>query len=372
LDVTFGCEGEDKAGVEAARVMLDRHRQKIQGGEMRTNQGNDSPTRKADLNTPAGRFSTRLLMQRRNKFQELLSNLREVFTFHPVKFAGNVSMTQPVWIRDKNLGPSQIASFAIHGGLALLLIIPIASQISQKPIRKVDGSSIFAPPPDYLKRLLFRPNPGIKSGGGGTGGENNPIPTTVGQAPKFGPTQIVPPSIIRNQNPILIVPPNLVGQADIQIKNPDINIWGDPTKRDRTDSGGPGCCSGMGSHKGPGGLGDGDGGQGLGPGGGGNVGGGPMQPGSASGVTYPVCQYCPRPDYPEEARKVKYSGSVTLNVVVLPNGKTGRIEVVNSPGMGLDEKAVEAVRGWLFKAGVGPNGKPVATVITIEVIFQLF
>jgi protein TonB len=339
---------------------------------MRANQGAPSPTRKADLNFPSERFSTRLLMHRRNKLQDLLSNLKEVFNFHPVRLAGNVPMTQLVWVPDKNLRPSQIVSFAIHGGLALLLMIPLATRISQNPTHKVGGNSIFAPPPDYLKRLLFRPNPGIKSRGGGTGGENNPIPVTVGQVPKFGSVQIVPPSIMRNQNAILLVPPKLVGQEDMQIKSPDINIWGDPTKRDQTNSGGPGCCSGMGSHKGAGGLGDGDEGPGYGPGGGGNAGGGPMQPGSASGVTFPVCQYCPRPDYPEEARKVKYSGSVTLNVVVLSNGKTSRIEVVNSPGMGLDEKAVEAVRGWVFKPGVGPNGKPVATVVTIEVIFQLF
>jgi protein TonB len=339
---------------------------------MRANQGAPSPTRKADLNSPAERFSTRLLMHRRNKLQDLLSNLKEVFSFHPVRLAGNVPMGQPVWMPDKNLRPSQIVSFAIHGGLALLLMIPLATRISQSPTRKVDGNSIFAPPPDYLKKLLFRPSPGVKSQGGGTGGENNPIPATVGQAPKFGPQQIVPPSIMRNQDAILIVPPTLVGQENTQIKNPDINIWGDPTKHDRTDSGGPGCCSGMGSHKGHGGLGDGDDGPGLGPGRDGGYGDRVLLPGSGNGVTFPVCQYCPRPDYPEEARKVKYSGSVTLNVVVLSNGKTGRIEVVNSPGMGLDEKAMEAVRTWIFKPGVGPNGKPVATLVTIEVIFQLF
>jgi TonB family protein len=40
--------------------------------------------------------------------------------------------------------------------------------------------------------------------------------------------------------------------------------------------------------------------------------------------------------------------------------------------MGLDEKAVEAVRGWQFKPGLGPNGKAVSTIVTIEVVFQLF
>jgi periplasmic protein TonB len=339
---------------------------------MRTNHGTDTLSRNADLNSPAGRFSTRLLMHRANKLQEVVSNLKEILKFHPVKFVGNVSMAQPVWVRDKNMGPSQIVSFAVHGGLALLLLVPIASRIVRKQDPGADHSTIFAPSPDILKSILFAPDPGVRPHGGGTGGENNPIPVTVGQVPRFSQKdQILPPSIMRNKDAVLIVPPTVEGPEDNRIKNPDINIWGDPSKQAQTNSGGPGCCAGMGSHKGSG-IGDGDDGGGYGPGKDKGFGGGPFAPGSGNGITYPSCQYCPRPDYSEEARKVKYSGSVMLNVVVLPNGKTGRIEVINSPGMGLDERAVEAVRGWVFKPGVGPNGKSVATIVVIEVIFQLF
>jgi protein TonB len=340
---------------------------------MRTNHGDKIPTRNPDLNSPAGRFSTRLLMHRSNKLQEILTNLREVFRFQPVKFAGNVSMMQPGWMRDKNMGPSQIVSFAIHGGLALLLIIPIAGRIAEKQIPKADASSIFAPPADYLRSIIYAQNPGERSKGGGSGGENNPLPVTVGQAAPFSQRdQIVPPSIMRNPDAILIVPPTIKGPEDIQIKGPDINIWGDPSKQNQTNSGGPGCCAGMGTHKGRG-VGESENGDGFGPNGIVGAGdGGVYTPGGAGGVSFPVCQYCPRPDYSEEARKVKYSGVVTLNVIVLANGRAGRVEVASSPGMGLDEKAVEAVRAWVFKAGTGPNGKPVATAITIEVIFQLF
>src|SRR5580658_2488409 len=118
---------------------------------MRTNHGENSPTQNPDLNSPAGRFTTRLLMHPSNKLQDLPSNLREVFKFHPVNFARNVPMMQPAWATDKNMRPSQIVSFAIHGGLALLLIIPFATRIVQKPIPKADSNSIFAPPPDFLR-----------------------------------------------------------------------------------------------------------------------------------------------------------------------------------------------------------------------------
>jgi hypothetical protein len=75
---------------------------------MRTNHGTDTPTRNADLKSPAGRFSTRLLMHRASKLQDVISNLKELLKFHPVKFAGDIPMAQPAWVRDKNMGPSQI------------------------------------------------------------------------------------------------------------------------------------------------------------------------------------------------------------------------------------------------------------------------
>ncbi len=336
---------------------------------MRTKNGNNTPMRKADLNSPADRFSTRLLMHRANKMQEVLSNVKELFKFRSVKFAGNASMNQPVWIRDKNMRPSQIVSFAVHGGLALLLLIPFASHISQKPNPMRNSDSIFAPPPDFLKNLLFKPGPGTGGGGGG-GGERNPVPASVGRRPDFSTLpQIVPPSVPRNENAALILKTTLEGKEDPNIPNIEMNRWGDPQANLLTNSNGPGKGNGIGT-------GDGNGvGEGKGPGfdigeKGGYGGSRPSIPGN--GVTFPSCQYCPRPDYSDEARKVKYSGSVVLNVVVLSNGKPGRIEVASSPGMGLDEKAVEAVRGWLFKPGVGPNGKPVPTIIAVEVIFQLY
>jgi protein TonB len=61
-----------------------------------------------------------------------------------------------------------------------------------------------------------------------------------------------------------------------------------------------------------------------------------------------------------------------LNVVVLADGRPGRIELVSGPGLGLDEKAIEAVRNWHFNPAIGPNGKAVAVVIPVEVQFQLF
>jgi hypothetical protein len=45
--------------------------------------------------------------------------------------------------------------------------------------------------------------------------------------------------------------------------------------------------------------------------------------------------------------------------------------VVKGPGLGLEEKAVEAVRMWRFRSALGPNSKPVATVASLEINFRL-
>jgi protein TonB len=55
---------------------------------------------------------------------------------------------------------------------------------------------------------------------------------------------------------------------------------------------------------------------------------------------------------------------------VLPDGKASDIKVVRSLGLGLDEKAIEAVEKWKFKPGM-KNGVPVAVMATIEVNFRL-
>src|SRR5205807_2434231 len=83
-----------------------------------------------------------------------------------------------------------------------------------------------------------------------------------------------------------------------------------------------------------------------------------IQKAGVNGVGMPKCQYCPDPEYSREARKKKYEGVVVLMVVVTVEGKAKNIQVMKSAGMGLDEKAIEAVRKWRFKPAM-KDGKPV-------------
>lgn len=109
-------------------------------------------------------------------------------------------------------------------------------------------------------------------------------------------------------------------------------------------------------------------GGGVGPGEGGGIGGGVFRAGG--GVSFPQLIYRVEPEYTEEPRKAKYQGTVVLNIVVDISGMVRNIRVTRSLGLGLDEKAVEAVRQWKFRPGM-KDGRPVPVAASIEVTFRL-
>jgi TonB family protein len=75
-------------------------------------------------------------------------------------------------------------------------------------------------------------------------------------------------------------------------------------------------------------------------------------------------------EYSEEARKAKYQGTVLLEAEVDASGKVVDIGVVRGLGLGLDERAIEAVQEWRFKPAE-KDGKPVSVKTEVEVNFRL-
>lgn len=327
-------------------------------------------TSHSNISSVANKFTSRLLLQRSGRAQGFLSNIQDLLILRHVKLAAADGGHGGV-LKDENFSRSQLASFAVHGGMGLLLLyLALAPGLPPPLARITHPGAIFAPAPYQWHRLNMPPRSDPTHGGGG-GGARELLPATAGQAPQFADReQIVAPSVHTNPNAVLLVMPTLVGPDSMHLINPDLSNWGVPDAKALTGSDGPGCCTGMGNGK-RSGLGDGDGpGAGLGQDGG--AGGGQRTNGGGAVSRYPICSYCPRPDYSNEARLAKYQGSVMLSVVVFANGKAGKIEVVKSVGMGLDEKAIEAVRNWEFKPAIGPDGKAMAVAVPIEVVFQLF
>jgi len=121
---------------------------------------------------------------------------------------------------------------------------------------------------------------------------------------------------------------------------------------------------------------DGAGGMGLGYGGasGGRVpyigeGGAGHYAGPGPGSTAPVLIFRHDPDYTPEARRAKLTGAVVLGLTVDEKGVPQNMKVIRGLGMGLDEKAIEAVSEWRFKPGTR-GGRPVSTNATVEVSFR--
>jgi len=88
-------------------------------------------------------------------------------------------------------------------------------------------------------------------------------------------------------------------------------------------------------------------------------------------VTAPVLIHLASPEYTDNARKKKFNGDVQIYLWVDENGNPTHVRVVKGVGMGLDEKAVEAVRQYKFKPAM-KNGKPVKVDLFINVNFQIF
>ena len=87
-------------------------------------------------------------------------------------------------------------------------------------------------------------------------------------------------------------------------------------------------------------------------------------------VTRPELIHKVEPEYTEEARAAKFQGVVVVSVIIEPDGFAGNIRVVKSLGLGLDQKAIEAVQKWQFKPGT-KNGVAVSVMATVEVNFRL-
>ncbi len=203
------------------------------------------------------------------------------------------------------------------------------------------------------------------SRGGGGGGDRDPLKASVGAPPKFASKQITPPTIVvRNPNPSLPVDPTVVGPPDVTF--PKMQP-GDLLSKFVIPSNGQGIGGGIGNNRGTG-VGDGDG-AGVGLGSVAGIGGGIY--GKGGGLVAPRAIYDPEPEYSDEARRNKFQGDVVLWVVIGADGTPRDIRVQRSLGMGLDEKAVAAVKNWRFQPAM-KDGRAVTVQVSIEVNFRLF
>ncbi len=253
------------------------------------------------------------------------------------------------------IGTSAAVNAAVVGGL-LLLGLRVVTSPAHSPLpfahSRIDDLHLTVP------RFAL----GNNSGGGG--GANDPVPPIQGHVPKFSAMPLAPPQIPVLDNPKLAVDPAI----PVDVKLPDNanlpNIGVHSSVNVTLLSGGPGSHVGIGTGK------DGDYGPGSGPNG--------YGPGSDAGVyepggdvSAPLPVFTPEADFSDEARRVKHQGVCLITVIIDAQGNTRNPRVVRPLGMGLDEKALEAVARYRFKPAMR-HGKAVASRITVAVDFRLF
>jgi TonB family protein len=89
------------------------------------------------------------------------------------------------------------------------------------------------------------------------------------------------------------------------------------------------------------------------------------------GVSAPLLVYSREPEFTDEARKARLQGTVFLSMIVDTQGIPRNLHVVRPLGLGLDQKAIDAVTKFRYKPAM-KNGAPVSVNITIEVNFRLY
>jgi TonB family protein len=214
----------------------------------------------------------------------------------------------------------------VHVTILVLIIGPLLLVLPSPSTTKANSSVEITTISPFLPKL---PPGAKKAGGGGGGGAHDPLPASRGKLPKFAMTQFTPPKVVTNPNARLAMTPTVLGPPELKLPSPNMNNWGDPLSKVINDSNG-------------------------------------------RGYGYPACIYCPQAQYSDEAVKAKYQGTVTLVAIITAEGKATDIQVLKGLGLGLDEKAIEAVRTWRFRPAAGPNGRPSPVRQTIEVTFHLY
>lgn len=270
--------------------------------------------------------------------------------------------SQPVAVTDPLAVKRDVKSRAISTVIHILIIalIVFLAFLARKAVKsKPETASTVAFVPITMPETQAM-------GGGGGGGSHDVVQASKGHLPQFAKLQITPPSVIKIEHPLIPAPPTVQAPPIVQTQNlPNIGVMNSPQVK--LASNGTGGNAGMGSGNGTG-LGSG-GGAGVGPGSGQGIGGGVYNVGG--GVSAPVPIYAPEPEFSAEARRAKYQGVVDLQIIVTKEGTTADIKVVRHLGMGLDQKAIEAVQKYRFRPA-RYHGQPVAVRMIVEVDFHLF
>jgi periplasmic protein TonB len=265
--------------------------------------------------------------------------LREVDSTHS-------DILPSLFLRQPHRDPRNFAvSVLLHLCVAALIALALHRAVTNHDLLPAAAFT-----PIHLSDPVF-----IPSGDDSGGGRREPTLASLGVIPTIAVRPLMTPTThVPDDPPALLVPQTISSSTIPTILKGAV---GDPHGVRGPTSDGPGTGRGIGD------------GPGDGIGSGSHSGWSPLLPGN--GVSMPRVIFDPEPEYTDEARRLKQQGNVVLACVVGPDGRVHDARVERALGLGLDEKALEAVRKWKFEPS-RYNGKPVAVKIMVEVNFRMY
>jgi protein TonB len=281
---------------------------------------------------------------------DLYESIRDVF--FPPKLPPLKLTSTPIPVPDRMAVKRNPLAFGISAGFNLTVLLVVLFFMGRRILQTVNKPSLTATTIDVSE--FKAPKASISAGGGG--GSPDKSEAIKGRIPPRMKALDVAPKLAEPQLPSIDV------QKDIVIPdNPALPNFGVSNSTNvRLASGGNGSGMGLGSGHG----------NGYGPGYGGNIGGGLERVGGR--VSAPVAIFDPDPEFSDEARRAKYQGIVVVGLIVDAQGNPQNVHIVRALGMGLDEKAIEAVRKYKFRPAMRDGKTPVPVLVNIEVNFRLF
>ena len=295
-------------------------------------------------------------------FQRVRGNFRQLLT--PSRIFPSSANGAPIhflnWEKSRRASRAQSVSLLTHTLIILALAVVAFRPAIEKYKSGPSGQNtptLFPLPANFLDSLCgHRPTDGRGSSSG-----HDTRPTTQGNLPPRSSIQLLKPTLPENRHPELPIPPTILDASAPRLLTAVDNI-GLPWMTEQNNSSGRGRNQGIGENPG----------DSIGDTAGDEVGRGPTAGFYHPGTTSPTCAYCPDPQYTDEAREAKLQGKMTLQVLVGADGRALQIRVVQGIGLGLDERAAQAIRGWKFVPAHDTARRAVPAWVTIEAVFRLF
>lgn len=298
----------------------------------------------------------------------LFQGLRDALC--PAKLPPLELTSRPIPVADRmasKTSPWAVSTATIVNGGLLAVLLMLETRTFAPPYpRPAPGKTIDLS--GFHFPLSARPKPATGQGGGG-GGDRSLLDAIRGRNPRFETEPIVPPQAAVLERPQLPLDSAIAVPLDLKVPDnaslPNLGVHQSPNVT--LSVLGPGTKAGIGAGNGHGdGPGDGDG---MGPGRDHGAGVGFYVPGGD--VSAPVPVFTPEAEFSDEARREKYQGSCMISVIIDAQGNPQNPRVTRHLGMGLDEKAMDAVMKYRFKPAK-KNGRAVPVLINVLVDFRLY